>query len=295
MKEIESFKKYYNITEEEEQLLKEVHSIIIDNINLFYSEFERFFKEDEEISRFRKHFDKNFKKNFRRWIDETFDGKYGPHYITFLKRIGYLHAKNGLRPHIFTVSLGIIRRILTEIIRNYYEDVEMRVKVINAVNKILDFNIDVVNAQLRTTELEDKFFTYKLESRLIKFTENFSHFINLFLVICLVVLSLSIIYFFIHDFSKIFHGEIEKGLLSALGTMLILWMMIELIEVEVKNLKEHKIDTKIFISVVIIAFIRKILIMTFEKPDLMKELFLVGTVLILAVVYFLISKSDRNV
>ncbi len=101
-------------------------------------------------------------------------------------------------------------------------------------------------------------------------------------------------YFFIHDFSKIFYtGHVEKGLISALGTMLVLWMMIELIEVEVRNLKEHKIDTKIFISVVIIAFIRKILIITFEKYDLHKEIFLVGTVLILAIVYFLISKSEK--
>ena len=294
MKELEVFKKYFEITEEEEQLLKEVHSIIIENLEIFYREFRSFFEADEETKNFLEHFDTKFKKNFRKWIDETFNGIYDANYISFLKRIGHIHAKEGLKPRVFTISIGIVRRILTEIIRNYYEDVDERVRVINAVNKILDFNIEVVNAVTRETELEDKFFTYKLESRLIRFTESFSHFINLFLVCCLVLLSLSIIYFFIHDFSKIFYGQhIEKGLLSALGTMLVLWMMIELIEVEVKNLKEHKIDTKIFISVVIIAFIRKILIITFEKPDILKEIFLVGTVFILSIVYFLLSKSEK--
>ena len=294
MKELQDFKKYYEISEEEKYLLKKVHHIIIENLDLFYREFRELFEEDEETKKFIKNFDTHFKKNFRKWVDETFNGVYDANYVNFLKKIGHVHAKEGLRPRIFTVSLGIVRRILTDIIRNYYDNVDERVKIINAVNKILDFNIEVVNAETRETELEDKFFTYKLESRLIRFTESFSHFINLFLVCCLVVLSLSLIYFFIHDFSKIFYGgHIEKGLLSALGTMLVLWMMIELIEVEVRNLKEHKIDTKIFISVVIVAFIRKILILTFEKYELEKEIFLVGTVLILSVVYFLISKSEK--
>ncbi len=294
MKELESFKKYYSISKEEEEKLKKVHSIIIENLDLIYSEFERFFREDEEISKYYDYFQTKFKNNFKKWVDETFDGKYGPQYVRFLKKIGFTHAKNGLRPHVFTISLGILRRILIDIVRNYHENVEERIKIINAVNKILDFNIDIVNASLRETELEDKFFTYKLESRLIKFTENFSYFINLFLVCCLVLLSLSVVYFFVHDFSKIMYGQIEQALLSALGTMLILWMMVELLEVEVKNLKEHKIDTKIFISVVIIAFIRKILIMTFEAPDIKKEIFLVGTVFILSIVYFLISKSEKS-
>ena len=294
MKELQFFKKYYEISEEEEKLLKEVHKIIIENLDIFYKELKILFAESDETKKFLKDFDSHFKKNFRKWVDETFNGIYDANYVNFLKKIGHTHAKEGLKPRIFTVSLGIVRRILTEIIRDYYDDVEQRVKIINAVNKILDFNIEIVNAETRETELEDKFFTYKLESRLIRFTENFSHFINLFLVCCLVLLSLSLIYFFISDFSKIFYGgNIEKGLISALGTMLVLWMMIELIEVEVRNLKEHKIDTKIFISVVIIAFIRKILILTFEKYDLYKEIFLVGTVLILAIVYFLISKSEK--
>ncbi len=294
MNELQDFKRFYDISEEEKQLLKIVHKIIYENIDLFYKEFKKFFEEDDETKKFLKNFETNFKKNFLKWVDKTFAGDYDSQYINFLKKIGHTHAKEGLRPRIFTVSLGIVRRILTEIIRNYFENVDDRVKVINAVNKILDFNLEVVNAETRETELEEKFFTYKVESKLIKFTENFSHIINLFLVICLVLLSLSLMYFFIHDFSKIFYtGHVEKGLISALGTMLVLWMMIELIEVEVRNLKEHKIDTKIFISVVIIAFIRKILIMTFEKYDLHKEIFLVGTVLILAIVYFLISKSEK--
>ncbi len=294
MIELEQLKKYYSISEREEKLLKKAHEIIIENLDLIYSEYERFFKEDKEIFKFKDFFENKFKTNFRKWIDETFAGEYGPKYIKFLKKIGRVHAKHGLRPHIFTVSLGILRRILTDLVRNYYENVDDRVELINAINKMIDFNIDVVNASLRQTELEDKFFTYKLESKLIKFTENFSHFINLFLISCLVVISISIILFFIHDFSKIFTGNIEKGLLSALGTMLILWMMVELLEVEIRNLKEHKIDTKVFISVVIIAFIRKILIATFEHLEIQKEIFLVGTVLILSIVYFLISKSEKE-
>ena len=91
----------------------------------------------------------------------------------------------------------------------------------------------------------------------------------------------------------IFHGKIEEGIITTLGTMLILWMMVELIEVEIRNLKTKTINIVVFISVVLVAFVRKILIATFENPKLEKQIFLVGTVLVLAIVHYLIYKS-RN-
>jgi uncharacterized membrane protein (DUF373 family) len=86
----------------------------------------------------------------------------------------------------------------------------------------------------------------------------------------------------------------EKGILSALGSLLILWMMIELMDNEIKNLKGGKFNILVFIGVIIVAMIREILISTLRKDDLTTQAFLAGTLLILGVVYYLVSLSQKD-
>jgi uncharacterized membrane protein (DUF373 family) len=90
----------------------------------------------------------------------------------------------------------------------------------------------------------------------------------------------------------IFRGDMEKGILSALGTLLIIWMMIELMDNEIKNLKGGKFNILVFIGVIIVALIREILISTMRRDALETQAFLAGTLLILGVVYFLVAKSQ---
>jgi len=86
----------------------------------------------------------------------------------------------------------------------------------------------------------------------------------------------------------------EKGILSALGELLILWMMIELMDNEIKNLKGGKFNILVFIGVIIVAMIREILISTLRHDDLTTQGFLAGTLLILGIVYYLVSMAQKN-
>jgi uncharacterized membrane protein (DUF373 family) len=86
----------------------------------------------------------------------------------------------------------------------------------------------------------------------------------------------------------------EKGILSALGSLLILWMMIELMDNEIKNLKGGRFNILVFIGVIIVAMIREILISTLRKDDLTTQAFLAGTLLILGIVYYLVSLSQKD-
>jgi uncharacterized membrane protein (DUF373 family) len=80
-------------------------------------------------------------------------------------------------------------------------------------------------------------------------------------------------------------------MLSALGTLLILWMMVELMDNEIKTLKGGRFNILVFIGVGIVAIIREILITTLRNDILTTQMFLAGTLLVFGIVYYLVSHS----
>jgi len=124
--------------------------------------------------------------------------------------------------------------------------------------------------------------------------ERFTHGLNLVLALALVVVSLAVVSLFGHDVMKIFHSDrLETSVVAALGSLLIIWMMIELLATEIQHLKGRKIPIKVFIGIVLIAFIRKVLIGSLEHGDIMDYGTKILTLFVLAVVYWLIARSDR--
>ncbi len=296
MRAFEIYKKYYSLDEEEIELIKELPKIVEDNFELFLSPVLLFYSSEESLKTYfnNKENEEKFIKNFKKWIFRLFTPPFDKEYATFIRNIGITHANHNVNPHYINAGIGLIRHTLTDIIRNYYENVEDRVKIINIANKLLDFNLDIINSNTRERDLENRFLKIRIENKLLLFAENFAHFLNVVIVVMLVLMSGAILVFFVKDFALILDGKIEEGIITTLGTMLILWMMLELIEVEIKNLKTKKINISVFISVVLVAFVRKILIATFEHPKVEKQIFLVGTVLVLAIVNYLIYKSENG-
>jgi uncharacterized membrane protein (DUF373 family) len=124
--------------------------------------------------------------------------------------------------------------------------------------------------------------------------ERFTYGLNLVLVLALAGVSLGVVGLFIWDIAHIFRGDVEKGILGSLGTLLIIWMMIELMDNEIKTLKGGKFNILVFIGVIIVALIREILISTLRHDALETQIFLAGTLLILGIVYYLVARSQRE-
>lgn len=228
------------------------------------------------------------------WLTDLFSGKYDNHYLRKLEKIGLAHVRIGLNAHFVNCAMNFIRQSLVNLIRESYADRETRRMLTDATEKILDANLDVMSASYLEEELKKEFVSHRLESKLIRATERFTYGLNLILVLALAGVSISVVAQFTWDLVHIFQGNIEKGILSALGTLLILWMMIELLGNEIKNLKGGKFNILMFIGVIMVALIREILISTLRHDDLETQIFLAGTLLILGVVYFLVAKSQRD-
>jgi uncharacterized membrane protein (DUF373 family) len=92
--------------------------------------------------------------------------------------------------------------------------------------------------------------------------------------------------------AHIFSGDIERGIISALGSMLLLWLMIELMSTEIAHLKGGKFHISVFIGVALVTMIRETMIATLrhEKPE--SIYYLIAAILIIGIVYWIVAKTE---
>jgi hypothetical protein len=87
-----------------------------------------------------------------------------------------------------------------------------------------------MTSSYRQAEFKKYFIHAKAETFLINLIERFTHGLNLVLGIALAIVSIGVISLFINDVINIFHdADLEHGVIAALGSLLIIWMMIELL------------------------------------------------------------------
>jgi uncharacterized membrane protein (DUF373 family) len=292
---MQEIKSHYLFTNEEAETLGSLLPIAEKNRELMIAEFYDYllgipdtavFLQDEQLLH-------RLKKSHGDWFVNLFCGAYDNLYLHNLKRIGQMHVRIGLKAHFVNAAMQVVRRFAVGMIRENFPDREERRRNTEAIEKILDLNLDIITASYIEEELKKVFISHTLESKLIKATERFTYGLNLILVLALVGVSLSLVGLFFWEIAHVFSGDVEKGILSALGTLLIIWMMIELMDNEIKSLKGGRFNILVFIGVVIVAIIREILISTLRHDLLATQIFLTGTLLILGVVYYLVSRSQR--
>jgi len=295
MIKMQELKEDYRFTDDDAELLKSLQPLAEENLERFSIEFYDYLYGLPETSAI---LNKTNRERLRgmhnQWFMSLFTGIYDNHYLNHLTRIGQAHVKVGLKVHFVNAAMNQIRHFLLNLIDSNYSDREQRRLLREAIEKMLDMHLDVMSSSYRDEELKKVFLSRKVESFLIKATERFTYGLNLVLVFALVIVSASVVWLFVNDLLHVLRGDPEKGILSALGELLVLWMMIELMDNEIKNLKGGKFSILVFIGVIIVAMIREILISTLRHDDLTTQAFLAGTLLILGIVYYLVSRAQTD-
>ena len=129
-----------------------------------------------------------------------------------------------------------------------------------------------------------------IEKTLLGFLKKTSSYFNYLLAVALVMVAFFAIGLFGYDVYLLFSGKsaIETGILTVLGSLLILWAAIELIHEEMNHLRGGKFALEAFIVLAIAALIRKILIFSLSTTKTMDVLLYGVLVLCLALAYWLI-------
>ena len=294
MENIERIKTHYNFTAGDVKNLKRLEPLMEKHKEEFVVDFYNYVKNFEEADKYLKdsHIIKRHQDALKIWFMELFNGEYGLKYMNELEKVGMTHVKINLPALYVNAAFHFVKDFAHGVLHKEVENADERAYLERSVIKILDINLDIFTSSY--IEEEKRFFlSQKVESFLIQLANRVSHGLNLTLVLGLVGLGVMVIGLFIYDIMHILDGNLEQGILSTLGSLLMLWVVIELMDTEIKHLKGGKFAIKVFISVALVAIIRKILVTSLRHDAVEAQVSLVAAVAVLGVVYWLISKVEK--
>lgn len=296
MRSFKQIKESYQFSKEDEQQLINMRSLMEENIDEVMSALNLWMLGSKETARF---FSEEARKkhvfdSIRQWYIALFSGKYDHRYYERLIRIGSVHVKYNVDAHYMNNAVNIVRNSCINILRDSEETKEDMTKKVVAFEKILDINLDIITSSYIEEEFKAYSPIYKVKSALVEFAERFSHGMNIVLVFALIGLTLSFIWLFIIDVKGLFTGNIEQGIISALGSLLILWVMIELMNTEISHLKGGKFHISVFVGVALVAVIRETLIATLKHEKLETISYLIAAIFVIGVVYWLVTKAEER-
>jgi uncharacterized membrane protein (DUF373 family) len=296
MRSFKEIKEGYSFAADDERRLAQLRSVMTEHVEDVASALSSYIMSTKIGTRLlneetrRAHLFESQKK----WFLAMFEGKYDNAYYDRLIRIGIVHVKNGIDAHYLNRAVNIIRTLCVKIICEAKDDEEETIADILVFDKILDINLDVMTSSYIEEEIRSYSSMYRIKNTLIDFSEKFLQSANLILVFALIGLTVGAIGLFISDVRQLFTGDLEKGIITSLGSLLIIWVMIELMNTEISHLKGGKFRISIFVSVALVAVIRETMIATMKHEQSEMMAYLIASILVIGFVYWLVIKGEER-
>lgn len=296
MHPMKSILEHYNFTSQDEALVQELAEAILPIQDRFADDFYRFLQENDHTSAYfqgdlsiRKR-----KETIKNWLNDILTSRYDDQLLLKLVRIGKVHVKIGLEGHYVNAAMGFIRQYLQTHLRQGVYDSFKRESLMETLNKVLDISLDVMTSSYREAELKKVFISQRVEFWMVKWAERLMHGLNLILMVGLVAMAVGVAGLLATDLFYALTDNLENGVIKALGSILILWMMMELLHTQVEQLKGGKFHVRIFVDLALVAFIRKVFVASLDEKDAVSFGLLLGGLLVLGVIYFLIGRSEKQ-
>ncbi len=165
--------------------------------------------------------------------------------------------------------------------------------MLQAYTKIINASIYIT---MNTYVPRDKISTQyaKMKGVILSLAEKASLITHSILLFFLIIMTFAGVGFFVWSLWDLAEVEPDKLFVTALGSLLVLWVLIELINSEIQMLRGDKFRISVFVGVVLIAFIRELLIMTLKHDanNTVAMILLLSGILIFGVTYWLLAKSE---
>jgi len=294
MRSFRDIKHDYRFTEEDEKRLAELRPLMEEHADEIMGTLSLWIMGTKGASQF---FTEESRKKHvfgaqREWFLELFSGKYDSRYYEKLILIGAAHVKHKVDTHYMNRAVNLVKNACIGIFQKLEEDKVDATNKIISVGKILDISLDVITSSYIEAEISAYSPVYRVKSALITFSEMFSQTTNLVLVLALMGLTVGVIWLFVQDVMHLLSGDVVGGIISALGSMLLLWLMIELMNTEISHLKGGKFHISVFVGVSLVTMIRETMIATLkhEKPE--SIYYLIVAILVVGFVYWIVTKAE---
>lgn len=294
MERLAKIKTDFNFTAEDEKRLISLVPVMEECADEFVQHLHRELMETKDQFIQKKLQTDKLSKFHRLWFMRLFNSGYDKSYYQFLTNIGKTHAKMGIKAHYINVSMNIIRDYMIDLLFQLFPDRNERVLYRKSFQKILGINMDIITGAYLEEEINIYSAAYKLKNYIIFFSEKFSAAMNMILVILLIFLTLGVVAIFFYDVAMILSKGISHSFISALGSLLILWVMVEMVETEIDHLKGGKFKISVFIGVSLVSVIRDLMVANLDLKVMEKSYYLAGLTLVLGVVYWLIKRTEER-
>jgi len=296
MRSIKEIKQDYRFTAEDEQRLASLRPLMEEHAEEIMSTLSLWFKGTKGAATF---FSEDTLQNHvfatqKAWFQMLFSGTYDNRYYESLIRIGSAHVRRSVDVHYIHRAANIVKNSCIGILSKTEDDRVESTNNIVTVCKIIDISLNVITTAYIEEEMRIYSPVYKVKSALISFSERFSQATNLLLVLALMGLTVGVGWLFLQDVMHLLAGDVERGIISALGSMLLLWLMIELMNTEISHLKGGKFHISMFVGVALVTMIRETMIATLkhEKPE--SIYYLIAAILVIGFVYWIVTRAEER-
>jgi uncharacterized membrane protein (DUF373 family) len=130
----------------------------------------------------------------------------------------------------------------------------------------------------------------QFECTVADYLRRFTRLLHVFFSIALATTVVMSLVVFFNDVANAYvSGNIGSATVHALGSLLILWTLSELLHSEIRHLRGEKIKVTIFIEVAVAALVRKLLVISTEGASLTDSSTYLASLLVLGIVYWLLQ------
>jgi uncharacterized membrane protein (DUF373 family) len=131
-----------------------------------------------------------------------------------------------------------------------------------------------------------------IEEKAISWSYTFSAVMNIVMFIALAVISLVALWLLVEDTWSYFSGHKAKDVGHVLGSLLILWVFVELLHTQIEFLRGGKFHISVFILVAMVAFVRKLLVTSIETQAIHAAYYPLAVISVLGIVYLIIRFAE---
>lgn len=237
----------------------------------------------------------NHRESLKNWYIRFFEGKIDNKYIEYLTNIGNIHLKNSITQDMFNIMSNWTRQWFHEkIFQNVMDDIK-RKDMLFTMHKLMDINKDIISDAYYNNEIK-KYSVFKsLRDFIIGVSERLEFIIQITILSFLIFLTLSAATYFIFDIVELLKLKPDYFIIKALSSLLMIWVLSELLYTEINIIKGAKFKISTFVGVALIAFVRDLLIMTLEhSSNTNKILIIILSIAVLGVIYWLVTVTENK-
>lgn len=229
------------------------------------------------------------------WYKRFFEGKIDNKYLEYLVNIGNTHIKFNITQDMFNIMSNWARQWFHEkIFQNVSDDIK-RKDLLFSMHKLMDINKDIISDAYYTTEIKKYSVFLSLRDFVISVSERIEFITQIIILMFLIFLTISAAVYFLFDIVVLIKLKPDFFIIKALSSLLMIWVLSELLYTEINIIKGAKFKISTFVGVALIAFVRDLLIMTLEHTGSIEKLLLIIlSITVLGLVYWLVTITETK-